>query len=173
MKRRSIPLGPAALLGLLVIGCAGSDRRTGDRAGTENQVMTVSPTQTSLAPGQSTTFSATIPWGGNAIWSVVPATGGVFTKGGTFTAAANQGTYTIMARWERDVRYTATAQATVLPAPAPATTDPNLVLASGTQQSAANGQRHAAVVGEPNAAGQATDASKHLELRHGFNPSAQ
>ena len=173
MKRTSILLVPVALLGLLLVGCAGSDRRSGDRAGTENQVLTVSPAQTSLAPGQSTTFSASIPWGGNAIWSVVPATGGVFTRGGTFTAAANQGTYTIVARWDRDVRYTATAQATVLPAPAPATTDPNLVLASGTQQGAANGQRHAAVVGETTAAGLATDASKHLELRHGFNPSAQ
>ena len=171
MIRRSLTcLLPAALL-LAALGCGGT-RSTGDQVNTANQVMTVSPAVASLAPGQTLQFTATIPWGGAATWSVLPATGGTFSGNGMFTAAATQGQYRIVAMWNSDVRYTATATATVLPPPPPAESSPDLVSASGALQTTATGQsRNTAVVGEAVPAKRATDASGTLELRHGFRPA--
>ena len=159
---------------LLLLACGGADRVTGDRAATINQVMTVSPAVATLSVGQSLQFTAVIPWGGTATWSVVPATGGTFTPAGLFTAAAAPGDYRIVAMWNGDVRYTALAQATVLPPPPPAVSRPDIAAASGSQQgSASGGVQNAAVVGEPVVATRSADGSATAKVRHGYDPSGQ
>ncbi len=159
---------------LLLLACGGGDRTTGDRLATINQVMTVSPAEATLSVGQSLQFTAVIPWGGTATWSVVPATGGTFTPGGLFTAASAPGSYRIVAMWNGDVRYTASAQATVLPPPPPAVSRPDVVSANGSQQGSASGAvQNAAVVGEPMVVRTAADASATVQVRHGYTPSGQ
>lgn len=156
---------------LMLLACGGADRRSGDRAGTENLILTVSPAQASLAPGQSIQFSATSPWGQEVVWTVLPATGGTFTPAGVFTASATQGHYTIVARLSQDIRYTGTALATVLPPPAPPEISPDVVSASGSSQASASGAiQHAAVVGEPHVITQVADSTQTSTVRHGFNP---
>ncbi len=172
MMRRSLSLLlPAGLL-LVALGCGGGSHATGDQVNTANQVMTLSPATATLAPGQTVQFTAVIPWGGSATWAVLPATGGTFSGNGLFTASVTQGTYRIVAMWNTDVRYTATASATIL-APAPAAdSTPDIVSASGAQQSGASGQsKNTAVVGEAVPAKRANDASGTLQLRHGFRPA--
>ena len=161
---------PASAL-LLALACGGGDRVSGDRAATVNQVMTISPAVATLAPGQTLQFTATIPWGGSASWSVVPATGGTFSPTGLFTASTTQGSYRIVAMWNGDVRYSATAQATILPPPPPTTSKPDVVSASGSQQGSASGAvQNASVVGEPVSARTAADASATSQVRHGYDP---
>ena len=173
-NRRQPPrsLVPAAGLLLLTFACGGGSHATGDQVNTANQIMSVSPAAASLAPGQTVQFTAVIPWGGNATWSVQPATGGTFNGNGLFTASAIQGSYRIVAMWNSDVRYTASATAMILPPPAPADSSVDLTSASGAQQVGATGQsKNAAVVGEAVPATRAADASGTLKLRHGFRPS--
>ena len=159
---------------LLLLGCGGADRITGDRAATLNQVLTISPAVATVSVGQSLQFTAVIPWGGTATWSVVPATGGTFTPSGLFTAATAPGSYRIVAMWNGDVRYTAMAQATILPPPPPAVSRPDIAAASGSQQgSASGGVQNAAVVGEPVVATRSADANATEQVRHGYNPSGQ
>ena len=163
---------PATAL-LLLLACGGG-RVTGDRAATINQVMTISPAVATVSPGQSLQFTATIPWGGTATWSVVPDTGGTFTPAGLFTASTAPGSYRIVAMWNGDVRYTAMAQATILPPPPPAVSRPDIAAASGSQQGSASGQvQNAAVVGEPVVVRTAADASATAQVRHGYTPSGQ
>jgi len=163
-------LFPAAAL--LLLACGGADRVTGDRAATLNQVMTISPAVASVSVGQSLQFTAQIPWGGAATWSVLPATGGSFTSGGLFTASTTPGSYRIVAMWNGDVRYTALAQATVLPPPPPAVSRPDLAAASGSQQGSASGQvQNAAVVGEAVVATKSADVNATEQVRHGYDPS--
>ena len=162
-------LPPAALL--LALACGGGDRVTGDRAGTVGQVMTISPAVATLAPGQTQQYTATTPWGSSSTWTVVPATGGTFSATGLFTAATTPGSYRIVAMWNGDVRYSATAQATILPPPPPAVIKPDVVSASGSQQGSASGSiQNAAVVGEPVAARSAADTSATAQVRHGYDP---
>ena len=69
------------------------------------------------------------------------------------------------------MRYTATATATVLPQAPPAESSPDLVSASGAQQTGSPGQsKNSVVVGEAVPARTATDTSGTLVLRHGFRP---
>ncbi len=173
MTRRALNLlVPAALL--LTLACGGGSKTTGDQVNTANQVMTVSPAVASVAPGQTLQFTATIPWGGSATWAVLPATGGTFTGNGLFTASAVQGQYRIVAMWNSDVRYTASATATVLPPPLPADSTPDLVSASGAQSAGGPAPtRNTAVVGEPVPATRAADASGTLQVRHGFRPTTK
>ncbi len=170
---RSLLVTTGALV-LATLGCGGGSHATGDQVATTNQSMTVSPAVASLAPGQTLQFTAAIPWGGTATWAVLPATGGTFSGNGLFTASATQGTYRIVALWNSDVRYTASATATILPPPPPAESTADLVAASGAQQTPATGlSKNTAVVGEAVPAARAADASGTLQLRHGFRPSAQ
>lgn len=172
MTRSSLSLLLSGALLLLALGCFGGSHATGDQTNTANQVMTVSPATATLAPGQTTQFTAVIPWGGSATWAVLPATGGTFSGNGLFTASATQGTYRIVAMWSSDVRYTATATATILPPAPPAESTPEIVSASGAQQTGGGGQsKNSAVVGEAVPAKTATDASGTLVLRHGFRPA--
>ena len=171
MMRRSLSLlVPLALL-LAAPGCGGGSHATGDQVATANQVMTVSPDVASVAPGQSLQFTASIPWGGTATWAVLPGTGGTFSGNGLFTASSVQGQYRIVAMWNSDVRYTASATATILPPAPPADSTPDIVSASGAQQTGITGQsKNTAVVGAAVPAKTATDASGTLVLRHGFRP---
>ncbi len=164
--------GSAVLLAIL--GCGGGNRDTGDHVGTVNQVMTVSPASATVAPGQTIQFTASIPWGGSAIWSVLPASGGTFTTGGLFTAAMVPGEYRVVAMWSGDVRYTAMARVTVLLPPPASVSSTNLVNASGAQQGSQGPLvQNAAIVGEPVAVVIVLDASGTVRVRHGFDPSTQ
>ncbi len=170
---RSLLLATGVLL-FATLACGGSSHATGDQAGTVNQVMTVSPAEATVAPGQTLQFTANLPWGGTTTWSVLPATGGTFSGNGVFTASATQGQYRIVAMWNSDVRYTASATATILPPPAPAESTPDLVSASGVQSYGGTvPSRNTAVVGEAVPAIRAADGSGTLQLRHGFRPSTQ
>ena len=161
---------PAGLL-LAALGCSGGSHATGDQVNTANQMMTVSPATATLAPGQTTQFTTVIPWGGSATWAVLPATGGNFSGNGLFTASSVQGQYRIVAMWNSDVRYTASATATILPPAPPADSTPDIVSASGAQQTGNTGQsKNSVVVGEAVPARTATDTSGTLVLRHGFRP---
>ncbi len=166
-----LPVGAALLL---TLACGGGSKATGDQVNTANQVMTVSPAVASVAPGQTLQFTATIPWGGTATWAVLPAAGGTFSGNGLFTASSAQGQYRIVAMWNSDVRYTASATATILPPPPPAESTPDLVYASGVQSSGGTvPTRNTAVVGETVPATRAADGSGTLQLRHGFRPSTK
>ncbi len=157
-------------LALLLLGCSGG-HNSGDRAGTINWTMTLLPATPSLIVGQSVQFSASTPWGNEAQWSVLPATAGLITPGGLFTAANTPGPCTVYAVWSKDVRYTASTVVTIRPLPAAAVISPSLVQAFGAQQavqgtSIANG----AVVGESVPATTATTADQATKVRHGFDP---
>ncbi|NTW87154.1 MAG: hypothetical protein HGB30_13440 [Holophagaceae bacterium] len=154
----------------VLLGCTGG-HRSGDRAGTINWTMTLLPATPSLIAGQSVQFSASTPWGNEAQWSVLPATAGLITPGGLFTAANTPGPCTVYAAWSKDVRYIASTTVTIRPIPAAAVISPSLVQAFGAQQavtgtSIANG----AVVGESVPATTATTADQAVKVRHGFDP---
>jgi hypothetical protein len=73
--------------------------------------------------------------------------------------------------WKGDVRYTATAEATILPAPPPVAATPNLVQTSGSQQGAADGTvKNGSVVGEGMLATTSKDPTGAFQVRHGFTP---
>jgi hypothetical protein len=153
----------------LALGCSGG-RNTGDRAGTINWTMTILPASPTLYAGQSVQFSASTPWGNETQWSVLPATAGIITASGLFSASTTPGPCTVLAVWSKDVRYTASTSVTVAAAPAAAVISPNLVQAFGAQQTVpgttlANG----AVVGEPVPATTATTTSQAIKVRHGFD----
>lgn len=158
--------------GLVAFGlaCSGS-HVSGDRAGTVNWTLKIQPTAPSLIPNQTVQFQAIAPWGGDALWSVVPAAAGTITATGLFTASSAIGTYTVLAVWAQDVRYTASTTVSILVAPPAAVTSANLVQASGVHQGTASGTfTNAPVVGEPVQAAQATTASQTIKVRHGFHP---
>jgi len=169
---RSGSIRSLGTLALLLAACGGTTHNTADRAGNVNQAMTVSPATAYLMPGQTAQFTANIPWEGHALWAVTPLSGGTLNANGLFTASGAPGSYTIIAMWSGDVRYTATAKATVLPPPLPAVSSPNLVSASGAQQASATGQtRNSTVVGEPVPAIRSANAGGTIQVRHGFDPS--
>lgn len=167
MILRRLPLLTATCL-LLGMGCTGS-HSSGDRAGAVNWTMTILPGSPTLALGQTVLFNASTPWGREAQWSVLPATAGTISSAGLFTASGATGTATIIAVWAKDVRYTARTTVTVLPAPPPAESTPNLTAASGAQQTIpGTGTTHAVVIGETVPATTAT--SGNIQVRHGFSP---
>lgn len=169
------PLLPGFLGGLLVLaalGCGGGNPSSGDHAGQLNGKFQITPSTATVIVGQSLRFSASSPWGGGALWSVLPASGGSIDAGGNFTASAAPGQYQIVAMWNNDVRYTATASASVVPAPPPAILSTGLVQAFGhnLQTSADGSSRNAAIAGEPVPARRAASANGTLQVRHGFYP---
>ena len=159
-----------ALLGLL--GCTGGgNRSSGDHAGQLNGKFMVTPTVATVISGQTQSFLGTSPWGTGATWSVLPATGGSFDANGTFTASSTLGRYQIVAMWNGDVRYTATATVTIVAPPPPALLNPNLVQAFGAQPGVAGtGITNGAVVGESIPATQAATVNGAVRVRHGFDP---
>ena len=174
-RRQSfLPLRCAAacMLGLLILGCSGGNRRAGDQVGTANQVLIITPGSDSVAPGQSLQFSANTPWGSSVTWSVQPPTGGTINSTGLFTASTTQGQCLVLAMWNNDVRYVASAQVTILPPPPPALTSPDTVQAFGrTQTLPGTGISNAAVVGELEPAVTSVSvADAAVKVRHGFLP---
>ncbi|WP_306589708.1 hypothetical protein [Geothrix sp. 21YS21S-4] len=160
----------AALALLASAACTGSNHNRGDRVGTANAVFKVEPALANVLVGQTVQFRAYGPWGQQARWSVVPATGGTFTADGLFTAAAAPGQYRIVAMWNDDVRYTALASATVMALPMPATSSPEIVQASGVGQGTPGDILwNAVVVGEPLRAMTVEDSTGTVRLRHGFS----
>jgi hypothetical protein len=156
---------------LLGLGCFGTNR-SGDRAGTVNEKMTILPESPSLVAGQTIQFSASTPWGNEAIWSVMPATAGTISTTGLFTAATTTPTGAmVLAVWAKDVRYAASTHVSILAPPAPAETSPQLVQASGVQQTVpGTAIANAVVVGEATPAITATSANGAVTVRHGFDP---
>jgi hypothetical protein len=175
-KPSRITLLPAALLMmpvLMTMGCTGG-HRSGDHAGTINQTMILQPATPTLFAGQSLQFTASTPWGKEATWSVLPATAGVISGSGLFTASTTPGACTVYAMWSKDVRYAASTAVTILPLPAAAVITPGLVQASGAPQTVpGTGLANSPILGEPVPATAATNASQTVKARHGFNPSSK
>ena len=156
---------------VLLVGCGGSSR-SGDHVATVNWTMTITPGTGSLAVGQSLQFVASTPWGNQTQWSVMPASAGTITSSGLFTAGATTGTCILYAVWSQDVRYTASANVTILPAPPAAVTTPNFVQASGTTQVVTGTAiGNSPVVGESIPAVNVTVVGDPtIKVRHGFEP---
>ena len=157
-------------LPLLGLGCAGS-RPSGDQAGTLNGVLVISPANASLIVNQTLQFQASTPWGAGAIWSVQPPSAGTITPGGLFTASATPGTFTVLAMWDRDVRYAASTQLTLLPQPPPNPSTPSMVQAEGGLGTGAQGTINVfAVLGEDVPAVVSGSPNQAIQVRHGFLP---
>jgi len=165
-------LVPATALLLATLACGGGSHRTGDQVATANLVLAITPAAASVAPGQTLQFSANTPWGSGVTWSVQPATSGSINSAGLFTASTTQSQCQVLAMWNNDVRYTASATVTILPPPPTAVITPALVQASGAQQTVAGtGIAHAAVVGESVPATNAVGSvDPSVKVRHGFEP---
>ena len=106
-----------ALLLLAQLGCWDGGHASSGGVGTANQVLTITPDAASVMSGQTLQFSAKTPWGNSVTWSVQPATGGTINAAGLFTAGATPGQCLVLAMWNDDVRYAASAQVTILPPP--------------------------------------------------------
>ncbi|NTW84611.1 MAG: hypothetical protein HGB30_00440 [Holophagaceae bacterium] len=171
-SRNSACLFAAAGLLLAALACGGGSRSTGDQVATANLVLAITPAVASVAPGQTLQFSANTPWGSGVTWSVQPATGGSINAAGLFTASSTPGQCLVLAMWNNDVRYTASATVTILPPPPAAVISPSLVQASGVQQTVpGTGIAHAAVVGESVPATNAVGSvDPSVKVRHGFEP---
>jgi hypothetical protein len=135
----------------------------------------VRPATATVAQGQSFSFSATSSLvGAVPSWTVTPAGAGWIDSAGLFIATAPSGTATLVASWQDNPAYTASARITLVPAPAPAVTSPGLVQAAGTSQSSAgNSIANAPVTGEPTLAQTSASASGAIQVRHGFDPQVQ
>jgi hypothetical protein len=163
-------LAALALAALAAAGC--TDRTTGDHPGRVNTTLQVSPATITLAAGQAVRFTATSRWGGDVLWSVIPASCGGVLDDGTFTArSAADSPCTIVATLRADVRYTGAAHATVLPAAGQQDTSEDLVQASGALQATDDGTAdNAAIAGELTPATDASDDGASTSTRHGFSP---
>lgn len=165
--RRFLLAGALAASGM--VGCImGGDKAPGDRAGQLNGAFSITPPTAQVLLGQTFHFTASSPWGGGATWTVLPATAGTIDAAGTFTAAATAGNCQIVAMYDNDPRYTATASVHVL-ALIPAHVNPSLVQASGKLQIQGT-LRNGAVAGEAFPARKSATADGVLQVRHGFEP---
>jgi len=171
-RRSSRLLAATTALLLATLSCGGGSHTTGDQVATANLVLAITPGVASVAPGQTLQFSANSPLGNGVTWSVQPDTGGSITSAGLFTASSIQSQYLVLAMWNSDVRYTASATVTILPPPPIAVITPTLVQASGVQQVVpGTGIAHAAVVGESVPATNAVGSvDPSVKVRHGFEP---
>ncbi len=171
-SRPFILLCATLLMVLGGLGCfGGGNRGTGDHAGQVNGPLAITPASATVIAGQTQQFSASSPWGGGATWSVLPASAGSITANGTFTASATMGQCQIVAMWNSDVRYTATASVSVVASPAPAQINPSLVQTSGILQTSSSGTtRSTPVIGEAIPARTAATPSGTEQVRHGFDP---
>ena len=155
----------------MVLGCGGGTKVSGDRPDTLNWRLTIAPENPALVGGQSLQFTASTPWGGSAVWSVLPEAAGTITADGLFTAASAPQACTVYAAWSKDVRFAASVAVGILAPPAPAVSSPAYVQCSGAPQtvvgtSTANG----AVVGELVSASRTVSEDGFIEVRNGFQP---
>lgn len=157
-------------LGLLLAQACGGGRAVGDKAGAASSMLQITPAEAQLAPGQSLQLSVQGSWAGGLRWAVVPSTGGTVSSTGLFTASSNQGLVQIVAVWNQDVRYAATAMITILPPPLPAQSTPALISASGNAQGSLTGTiRNTALAGEGIPATTASDTTQLVTVHHGFS----
>ncbi len=103
------------LFALLLTGCAAF--QSGDHTDKNNYALKITPATPVVTVGRTIHLTASSPWGGGAHWSVLPASLGAIDQNGNFTASNTPGSGTIIAMWDRDVRYTATATTTVVAVP--------------------------------------------------------
>jgi len=165
--RRPHSLSWLALALLLAAGCGGS-RRTSSQAPAPLVLAPLSPI---LAVGQSVQFSAVLPPGAVATWSVEPPSAGLISPTGAFTAAGTPGACTVRVSYGLEAPYRATANVTILPPPAPATSTPGQEQASGQGQTQpGTGAANAALVGEVVPVTNAISADPAVQVRHGFLP---
>jgi hypothetical protein len=161
------------LLLLAALGCnGGGTGSSGDHGGQLNGPYKIEPSTATVIAGRSMQFTASSPWGSAASWSVLPAAGGSIDAAGLFTAASAPGEYLIVAMWNSDVRYTATAFVAVVPQPPPARLNTGLIQAFGhnLQSTPGSGIRHATVGGELVPAQKAEGDLEGGHVRHGFYP---
>lgn len=163
---------------LLAAGLACVTTRDGDGAALSSSApavtLQVQPGSTLVAVGESTRFTTVLPAGGKALWSVVPAAAGSIDADGLFSPSGSLGQCTVVATWSQDSRVTGGAGVTVVAAPLPATTSPDLAQAAGAEQSGGGGAiSNAPVVGEglASATASVTSGGVTLEVRHGFYPN--
>ena len=105
----------SVLFMLLLSGC--SAFQSGDHTDKNNYALKITPAASVVTVGHTIHLSATSPWGDSARWSVLPASLGTIDQNGNFTASNTPDSGTIIAMWDRDIRYTATATTTVVAVP--------------------------------------------------------
>jgi hypothetical protein len=166
-NRRPHSFSWLALALLVAAGCGGS-RRTSPPA---PAALVLAPAAPILAVGQSVQFSAALPPGVVATWSVEPAYAGLISPAGAFTAANSPGSCTVRVSYGAEAPYGAIATVTILPAPAPATSTPGQEQASGRGQTQpGTGAANVALVGEVVPVTNAISADPAVQVRHGFLP---
>ena len=99
--------------------------------------VSIAPTATTLVPGASTTFTASVTNAANTAvtWAVVETGGGTITTAGVYTAPATVGTYLVRATSVADPTKSATATVAVALAPPSVTSfqaSPSVILAGQT-----------------------------------------
>lgn len=156
-----------AILAIPMLVCGGGRTSSGDHAGQVNGFFRITPDSATVLVDQTVSFSASSSRGGDATWSVLPATGGSIDAHGRFTASSSPGLYQIVAMWNSDVRYTATALVTVLPSLPPTPVSLGMVQAFGNHQGSGT-VRNTPVAGEPVLSQVSTDSTEVFQLRHGF-----
>jgi len=161
-----------ALSGVALAGCGGASHRpSGDQAGQINTRLSIRPANPALAQGQTIQFTAVSPWGGGANWSVVPASGGRIGADGQFTAAAVEGTFTIVAMWKNDVRYTATTAVRISALPSNTSSADLVPNLSGTAQAnPGKALENSLLAGGATPSFWMEDAHHATQLRPGFDP---
>ena len=166
MARILVPLA----LSMLMVGCAGGSH--GSNLAAYASGFSVTPGNPALAVGQSVQFQAHFPWSGPVGWYVNPATAGVITTAGRFTADTAPGTCTVTAVWLDDLQIQAQTTVTLLAPPPPAESSSNAVLASGLEQASANASiANAIVIGETMPATLTTSADGTIQIRTDFLPT--
>lgn len=156
-----------ALALLAAAGCGGSRKN----ASPPPAALVLAPHAPILGVGQSVQFSAALPPGAVATWSVEPPSAGLVSPTGAFTAAGAPGACTVTVSYGSEAPYRATAIVTILPPPAPATSTPGQEQASGRGQTQpGTGAANDALVGEVVPVTNAISADPAVQVRHGFLP---
>jgi len=151
---------------LQMLSCGGGNASSGDHAGQLNGLFRITPSSATVIVHQTLSFSASSSESGGATWSVLPPEGGTIDAQGLFTASSSPGQYQIVAMWNKDVRYTATASVLVVPSP-PIPLPPGMVQAFGSLQG--NGPiRNAAIAGAPVPTQASSNSTGTLQIHHGF-----
>ena len=134
--------------------------------------LTVSPSSVTVAPGSTTSFSASPvpPQGFSVVWSVSPATAGTITNSGVFTASERAASGTVVATWLPSNPLTGkptTGSASVIVLqPEPSSVD--ATQASGVIQTASHVE-NAAIAGQRIGSVVSSDPSGNTQLTSGFS----
>ena len=121
---------------LLLAGCGSNSTYTGDHTNKNDYALSITPATPIVTAGHTVQLTGKSPWGSGAVWSVLPASAGAIDSTGRFTAGSAPTTATIVAMWKDDVRYTATAPATIVAPPVATVTVPSSTLTRNTAEAA-------------------------------------